>query len=88
MKSMRLSEIIEATGGSLQPAPGDDPLVSGISTDSRAVRPGELFIPIVGEQHDGHEIISAAFEQGAVASLSSCEQPPAPGRLDLSSKIF
>jgi UDP-N-acetylmuramoyl-tripeptide--D-alanyl-D-alanine ligase len=81
MKSMRLSEIIEATGGSLQPAPGDDPLVSGISTDSRTVQPGELFIPIVGEQHDGHDFISAAFEQGAVASLSSCEQPPEPGRL-------
>ncbi len=79
MKSMRLSEIIDATGGSLQSAPGDDPAVSGICTDSRTLRPGELFVPLVGEHHDGHDFISAAFEQGAVASLSSREDSLEPG---------
>ena len=45
MKSMRLSEIIEVAGGNPQAVAGDDPVVSGICTDSRALRPGELFIP-------------------------------------------
>lgn len=80
MKSMRLSEIIEATGGVPQPVAGDDPVATGICTDSRTLRPGELFIPLVGEHHDGHDFISAAFEQGAVASLSSREDSLEPGR--------
>ena len=79
MKSMRLSEIIEVAGGNPQAVAGDDPVVSGICTDSRALRPGELFIPLVGEHHDGHDFISAAFEQGAVASLSSREDSLEPG---------
>ena len=61
MKSMRLSEIIEVAGGAPQPLGGDDPVVSGICTDSRRLRAGELFIPLVGENHDGHDFISTAF---------------------------
>ena len=80
MKSMRLSEIIEVAGGAPQPAAADDPADSGICTDSRTLRPGELFVPLVGEHHDGHDFIPAAFEQGAVASLSSREDSLEPGR--------
>ena len=79
MKSMLLSEIIEAVGGSPQSEAADDPVVTGICIDSRELRAGELFIPLTGDHHDGHDFIAAAFEQGAVASFSSREDSLAPG---------
>lgn len=42
-----------------------------ISTDTRAVKPGDLFIPLVGETFDGHHFIDKAIENGAVAIISS-----------------
>lgn len=38
---------------------------SNISTDSRKTAPGDLFIAIKGDQFDGHDFISEAFEKGA-----------------------
>ncbi|MFB6290933.1 MAG: UDP-N-acetylmuramoyl-L-alanyl-D-glutamate--2,6-diaminopimelate ligase [Candidatus Bipolaricaulia bacterium] len=43
----------------------DEQLVTGIYHDSRAVRPGGLFVAIPGKQTDGHEYISEAIENGA-----------------------
>jgi UDP-N-acetylmuramoyl-tripeptide--D-alanyl-D-alanine ligase len=51
------------------PAPLDLPL-SGITTDSRAVVPGSLFIAIRGDQHDGHDFIASAVASGASAIVS------------------
>lgn len=45
--------------------------VRGISTDSRSLKKGELFIPLVGESFDGHDFIPLAAERGAAASLVS-----------------
>ncbi len=45
--------------------------IVGVSTDSRDVREGELFVALVGERFDGHAHIGAAFERGAVAALVS-----------------
>ena len=49
--------------------------ISGISYDSRAVRPGDLFAAMVGAVSDGHDYIAAAREKGAVAVL--CQKAPA-----------
>ena len=38
---------------------------SGVSIDSRTLRPGDLFFAIRGERHDGHEYIGAALSKGA-----------------------
>lgn len=38
---------------------------SSVVTDSRAVQPGALFIPLIGEKQDGHVYISSALESGA-----------------------
>jgi len=45
--------------------------VSGVSTDSRTVQAGELFIPLVGETFDGHTFLGNAADRGAVAVLSA-----------------
>ncbi len=49
---------------------GTDAVIDGVSFDSRDVRPGQLFVPIVAER-DGHEFIGDALAAGAVAYLTS-----------------
>jgi UDP-N-acetylmuramoyl-tripeptide--D-alanyl-D-alanine ligase len=46
--------------------------LSGISIDSRQIKPGHLFIAIRGERFDGHDYISQAVTNGAVAVI--CEK--------------
>lgn len=47
-----------------------DSAVTGITTDSRSVRPGNVFVAIKGDTHDGHSFIPGALAAGAVAVLS------------------
>ncbi len=47
--------------------------VTGVVSDSRKIRPGCLFVPILGERVDGHDFIPQVFEQGALAVLSEKE---------------
>ena len=43
--------------------------VSGISDDSRSVKPGELFIAVRGWNSDGHDYLAGAAERGATAAI-------------------
>ena len=43
----------------------------GVSIDTRTLKPGELFIAIKGDVHDGHDHVEKAFAAGAVAALVS-----------------
>jgi len=47
--------------------------ITGISTDSRTTKPGDLFCAILGERTDGHDHLIQAKENGAVAFLTSRE---------------
>jgi UDP-N-acetylmuramoyl-tripeptide--D-alanyl-D-alanine ligase len=64
---LRASAIAEAVGGRLV---GDDVVVEGATQDSRAVRPGQLFVPLVAER-DGHDFVPAALAAGAAAYLTA-----------------
>ncbi len=64
---IRASEVASATGGTLA---GPDVELDGASFDSRSLRPGQLFVPIVGER-DGHDFIDLALAAGASAYLTS-----------------
>ena len=57
---LRTSELADAVGGRLE---GPDVTVDGASQDSRAIRRGQLFVPVVAER-DGHEFIGAALANG------------------------
>ncbi|HUG84380.1 MAG TPA: UDP-N-acetylmuramoyl-tripeptide--D-alanyl-D-alanine ligase [Euzebya sp.] len=52
--------------------------ITGVSIDSRTVRPGDLFVPLAGEHTDGHAFIAAAVEAGAAAYLCRAGHKP-PG---------
>ena len=56
-------EILAATGGTLV-QPGAWDAFCGVSTDSRTCQTGELFIPLTGERHDGHDFIPKALHRG------------------------
>ena len=73
-------EICAAVGGTLLQDSGAP--VTGVTTDSRAVQPGQLFIPLVGERFDGHAYISKALEDGAAGCLTAAApETLLPGKL-------
>lgn len=41
--------------------------ISGVAIDSNLVEPGDLFIPLIGEQYNGYRFINDALQKGAVA---------------------
>ena len=62
-------EVEEAVSGSLVRGEGEMK-ASGVSTDSRSLQTGELFVPISGPNFDGHDFIKTAFESGAAGCLA------------------
>jgi UDP-N-acetylmuramoyl-L-alanyl-D-glutamate--2,6-diaminopimelate ligase len=54
-----------------------DPMVSGVTADSRLVRPGSLFAALPGSKADGRAYVEQALQAGAAAILSSEEMPQA-----------
>ena len=69
MRSWTLAQIAKIAGGTLRP-PEASVRVRGISTNSRSIQPGELFIPLRGERFDGHDFLMEAARKGAAACLS------------------
>jgi len=50
-------------------ASGGNPVFKGVSTDTRSVRVGELFVALRGERFDGHRFLEQAKQAGAVAAM-------------------
>lgn len=51
--------------------PESSPELAGITTDSRSVTKGQLFVALVGEKFDGHDYVAQAVEKGAAAVVVS-----------------
>jgi UDP-N-acetylmuramoyl-tripeptide--D-alanyl-D-alanine ligase len=69
MIRMDVRTIAEITGGHLMQN-GASVELQGFSTDSRNLQPGELFIPLRGDNFDGHDYMNQAIQNGAAACLS------------------
>jgi len=54
---------------------GADVTFTGVTTDSRAVAAGDLFVALKGERFDGHNYVKQVMEQGAVAALVERRDP-------------
>ena len=63
---MLLSQAAKILGGTVI---GPDVLFTAVSTDSRSIVPGNLFIALQGERFDGSEYVDASADKGAVAAL-------------------
>ena len=68
MRSFCLSELVPPLAGSQL---GADASFSGVTTDSRAVSEGQLFVALKGERFDGHRFVASAGSAGASAALVS-----------------
>ena len=74
-------EICAAVGGTLLQGEGSA-LITGVTTDSRAVSAGQMFIPLTGERFDGHAYIGSALSSGAAGCLTArTPETLLPGKL-------
>ena len=58
---MRLSEAAQALAGRVQ---GRDIEFAGVSTDTRTLKPGDLFVALRGERYDGHRFLDRSKRRG------------------------
>lgn len=70
MFPITLDDVMAATGGRLLlPGLNGTAGITGVSTDSRTLKPGELFVALSGERFDGHTFIGEAVGRQAGALL-------------------
>ena len=63
MEAITVKELLAAVHGEL--LQGDETAqILGVNTDSRTVKAGEVFVPLVGERFDGHDYIEKAISAG------------------------
>src|SRR6201996_5469578 len=62
-----LRAMSEAMGASIQGAVPES--ITGLSIDSRTLRPGEAYFAIKGDVHDGHDFVDAALNAGAALAV-------------------
>ena len=69
MTGCTVKELCAAVGGTLLQESGA--VVTEVSTDSRSIPAGALFVPLAGERFDGHDYLDAALESGAAGCLTA-----------------
>ncbi len=70
---VKLSHLAHWTGGKLLNPPKEDPAVHSISSDTRSLQNGEVFLALKGENFDGHDYLEQAAQKGALALISEKE---------------
>jgi UDP-N-acetylmuramoyl-tripeptide--D-alanyl-D-alanine ligase len=73
---MDLATAAQAVHGLVE---GPNVRFSRVTTDSRAVEPGDLFVALVGERHDGHAYVANAFGRGRPAAMVAAGRGAFPG---------
>jgi UDP-N-acetylmuramoyl-tripeptide--D-alanyl-D-alanine ligase len=68
-----LAAAATAISGTLR---GDNVRFLRVTSDSRDVGAGDLFVALKGERFDGHDFVAGAFERGAAAALVAAERAP------------
>ncbi|MDE7424202.1 MAG: UDP-N-acetylmuramoyl-tripeptide--D-alanyl-D-alanine ligase [Lachnospiraceae bacterium] len=72
MKAIKAGTLAEAVGGKILSG-NKDLLITSVSTNSKEIQQGDLFVPIIGERVDAHNFIDMALEAGAVATFTQKE---------------
>jgi UDP-N-acetylmuramoyl-tripeptide--D-alanyl-D-alanine ligase len=81
MDPIRLSEILTATRGRL--VNGTELKVTGVSVDTRTLKPGDLYVAIRGKRLDGHQFCEQAIEKGAVGVVVDSEAAVPAGKVGI-----
>src|SRR5436189_4628652 len=68
MNPLTLSQVARFAGASLSSGDGTV-VINKVSTDSRTIKPGELFVALRGENFTGHDVIEAGAKAGATVAL-------------------
>lgn len=71
MAEFSVRDICSATGGRIQQC--EENYFTGVSTDTRTIKPGNLFVAITGERFDGHSFINQAIQNGASGIIVSTQ---------------
>ncbi|MEO1767483.1 UDP-N-acetylmuramoyl-tripeptide--D-alanyl-D-alanine ligase [Thiobacter aerophilum] len=79
-KMLHLTEAAAAIGGEVH---GADVAFSSVSTDTRTLRPGALFVALRGPRFDGHDFLEQARGAGAIAAMVDERLPSLPASLPL-----
>ena len=53
----------------------EDLIIEGVSTDTRTIKESQLFIPLIGENFNGHKFLENAIKSGARAALWNKDEP-------------
>lgn len=75
---MLACEIAKAVGGQLFGCP--EAIADGVSTDSRTIKPGSLFVAIRGERFDGNRFIESAYSEGASVVIGNDDTDVSDGK--------
>lgn len=67
MSALKLSDIATETGGHITA----DTQINAVSTDSRNISSGQLFVALVGDKFDGNHFVEQVAEAGAAAAVVS-----------------
>ena len=79
MYNFTVKDALRACGGTLSGKCALDAPLGEVVIDSRAVRPGDMFVAYKGEKTDGHNYIAAALDKGAACCLAE-RVPQGEGR--------
>lgn len=81
MSDFTVEQICHAAGAAVLQHAGAK--FTGISTDSRTIKTGNLFVALSGENFDGHQFICQAVQNGAAGLLVSRNQSEMPGNISI-----
>jgi UDP-N-acetylmuramoyl-tripeptide--D-alanyl-D-alanine ligase len=70
MAEFTVRDVVEATGGTVSGAQYLESF-TGVSTDTRTIKPGNLFVALKGENFDGHNFLVQAVDNGAAGVVVS-----------------
>lgn len=76
MKRQTIESIAKFAGASIHGSYQEPVFVNSISIDTRTIHDGDIYVPIIGENLDGHIFIEEAFQKGALACF--CDEAHFP----------
>jgi UDP-N-acetylmuramoyl-tripeptide--D-alanyl-D-alanine ligase len=82
MAEFTVAEVCQATKGIVVGEVSNERF-TGVSTDTRTIKPGALFVALVGERFDGHNFIEQAVQKGATGLIVSQRDIQAPPKVNL-----